>query len=107
MSASAHTISELNSWHGFSTNKQPKTEPESNWNKPEGPQSSKRLISKACRQVLMNPDSTQKEILQASAILEKIIRLKELGSARKRLNPKTKKVKNSPINDILERASNS
>ena len=55
----------------------------------------------------MNPDSTQKEILQASAILEKIIRLKELGSARKRLNPKTKKVKNSPINDILERASNS
>jgi hypothetical protein len=70
--------------------------------------SNKRLISKNCRQILLNPKSTQKERLKAAQILERVERLKELASTRKAKSSKqSKKVKNSPINDILERASNS
>ena len=66
--------------------------------------STKRLINKRCRQVLENPLSTQKEILQAAQILEKIIRLKELGSARKRTKPLLQRAKSSEtgrLDDLL------
>ena len=69
--------------------------------------SSKRLIARACRQVLDNPKASVREKLQAASLLEKIVRLKDLASHRR---AKQKKVKNSPsaksdrLADLLEHA---
>jgi len=87
---------------------QPQKPSSSKYNSPDGPQSSKRLISKACREVLLDPHASPKQKLQAASVLERIIRWKYLASARKR---KDKKVKNSPsgksdrLNELLEHAS--
>ena len=83
--------------------KQPKS---SKYNHPDGPQSSKRLISKACREVLLNPDATPKQKLQASAILERILRLKYLASHRfKRKAKNTSSKRSTGLADLLEHAS--
>ena len=46
--------------------------------------SSKRLIARACRQVLGNTKATPKEKLQAAAILERLVREKDLASRRRK-----------------------
>jgi hypothetical protein len=74
--------------------------------------SSKRLIRQACVQIIEDPTAKPNQKLQAATLLEKLLRYKTLapGRRKKLRNYGTNtgnSVKNSPINDILERANNS
>lgn len=65
----------------------------------------KSAIRIACLQVIENPNAKPREKLQAASILEKLMKHKDLASARKAKKAVARKSQHENLADLLSRVS--